>query len=192
MPISFGSGEGSGLPYIRFKPSVNEWTKSAEGGAEEFEPKSAPMVIDIERMVMGWLLIEPGNKDWKPWASLSARTKKPEGDYKVGFVVHVYSKNLLGPDVHEFSANNVACTSFIEALYNACEAKFGTGQVPVVQIKGSKSIAIGKGNTREVQFEVVKWIDRPEPLNEMSSPPMDDSPPFETSKSTAQFADAEF
>lgn len=194
MPISFNSG-GSGLPYIRFSPSINSWTYKTEAGPMEFDPTKGPIAFDIERMTMGWLTIGEGARDWQPWASFSARTKHPGGEAKQGFLMHCFAPKLFGSEqVYEFSSNATASTRFAEMLYNATEKEHGKGKIPLVQITGAKAIKIGKGTTREVQFEVIKWIDRPAKLEEVATTAVEDEP-IEAAKPAAKanaFADAEF
>jgi hypothetical protein len=170
MPINLGSGSGTMRPYLRFSPQANAWMKSADGGAVEFDPKSSAMAIDVERMQLGWLHIAEGERDWQPWPSMTKRTPKPEGEYKVGFIVQVYAPKLLGEEVHDFSSNATASTRFVEDIYNALEKDFGKGQVPLIQVTGSKPIKIGKGTTREIEWKLVRWMDRPKALDEVEAP----------------------
>ena len=51
--------------------------------------------------------------------------------------------------------------SFCERLYNEAEPNFGKGNVPIVKITDAEPIKVGKGKSRELQFEIVKWIPRP-------------------------------
>lgn len=168
MPISLGNS-GSGRPFIRFSPQANAWLKSGDGGATEFDPRGSGMLIDVEQAVFGWLTLGEGVREWEPWPSINARTKSPGGEAKVGFMVQVYAPKLLGEEVHDFSANATASTRFFEALYNQCEKEFGKGKVPLVQITGSKILKIGKGTTREVEFNIAKWVDRPQALADIAT-----------------------
>lgn len=201
MPISLGNG--SGRPFIRYSPQVNAWLKSGENGATEFDPKSSGMLIDVERGTLGWLTLGEGVREWQPWPAMTERTKSPGGEAKVGFMVSVYAPKLLGDEVHDFSANATASTRFFEALYNMAEKEFGQGKVPLVQVTGSKMLKIGKGTTREIEFTITKWVDRPEALANVSgdgagAPAADRAPPKEEPKSEAkselkkELADAEF
>lgn len=163
MPINLGNN-GTGRPFIRFSPQANAWLKSGENGAEEFDPRTSGMAIDVERGTLGWLTLGEGIREWVAWPSMSERTKQPSAEAKVGFLVSVYAPKLLGEEVHDFSANATASTRFFETLYNQAESGFGQGKVPLVQVTGSKLLKIGKGTTREVEFTITKWIDRPKAL----------------------------
>ena len=160
MPIRV-SGQGSGRPYIRFSPQSNAWLKAGLDGPDEVDVTTSPLCIDIVNLQLGWMLLGEGVREWQPWPSLTQRTPKPEGDWKIGFSVPVYSKKLLGDDVHDMAANSTASTRFIEGLYNAVEADIEEDKALVIQITGSKPLRIGKGNTREILYDIVKWIPRP-------------------------------
>lgn len=194
MPISLGNG-GSGRPYIRFSPQANAWMKAGPDGPEEFTAKDALIAFDVERLVLGWLTLGEGVREWAPWPANDKRTKAPSMDAKTGFVCLVYAPKVLGEDVYEFSANATASTRFIQDLYNACEAEFGKGKVPLVKITGSKPIKIGKGTTREILWEVAKWIDRPVILAEAdpraeTEKPQEKAPPKSETKREPELAAA--
>jgi hypothetical protein len=162
MPIRV-SGQGSGRPYIRFSPQANAWMQAGLDGPVEIEDISAgPLCFDIGQLQLGWMMLAEGVREWQPWPSVSKRTPKPsDGDWKIGFTVPVYSAKVLGAEVHDFSANSTASTRFIENLFNEVEEDIEDGKAVVVHITGSKPLKIGKGTTREIQYKVVKWVDRP-------------------------------
>ncbi len=166
MPINLGSGSGSARPYIRFSPQANAWLKGSADGPEEFDPRSSPVVFDLEYMQLGWMMIAEGSRDWQPWPSMTKRTPKPEGDYKVGFMVQVYAPKILGDEVHDFSSNATASTRFVEDMYNTLEKDLREGWVPLIQITGSKPLKIGKGTTREIEWKLAKMVMRPQALLE--------------------------
>jgi hypothetical protein len=51
--------------------------------------------------------------------------------------------------------------SFCERLFNEAEPHFGKGDVPIVKITEAEPIKVGKGKSRELKFEIVKWVPRP-------------------------------
>lgn len=173
MPLDFGNSGGGA--FIRFKASINSWEKSGEGGAQEFT-WTAPAIMDVENIQLGWLLLKEGQRDWQPWVG-NKPTPQPGEDYKRGFSMQVFSKTLFGEDdaVREFCTSASGCVEFAKELYNACEANFKKGQVPVVNITGSRAVKIGKGTTRVPTFDVVKWVGRPAELQADSD---DDLPSF--------------
>lgn len=162
MPLAIPGG-GDAKPYIRYQASANSWQMSGvDGKPVEFQ-FSQPAVFDIQNVQLGWLLLETGNRDWQPWPDNNP-TGKPQGEYKAGFEVDVYSKAMFGDEpVRSYSSNATGSTMFIQELYNTAEQapEFAQGKSPVVQITGSKPIKVGKGNTRVPQFTILKWIDRP-------------------------------
>ena len=163
MPLALPSG-GDAKPYIRFSPSTNAWQISGDGGAPLEFDFDQPAVFDLQNVQLGWLLLETGNRDWKPWPNNTPQPK-PDGEYKTGFDVMVYSKTMFGDEpVRSFSNNGTGNVMFVQDLYNAAEqhSEFAQGLSPVVKITGSKGIKVGKGNTRVPQFEIVKWIPRPD------------------------------
>ena len=197
MPINLGNS-GSGRPYIRFTPLGNAWIKGSENGPAEFDPRTSGMLIDVARAQLGWLTLSEGSREWSPWPSMASPTKKPTAEAKTGFMVSVYAPKLLGDEVHDFSANSTASTRFFETLYNKVEAEgeLDKGRVPLVQITGSKLLKIGKGTTREVEFTITKYVDRPKSLAEIQAelveePKKADPPKTEPAKQTAD-ADEEF
>lgn len=164
MPLAIPGG-GDATPYIRFQASVNAWQMSGDDGKPVEFAFDQPAVFDIQNVQLGWLLLETGNRDWKPWPNNAQQPKPAEGDYKAGFEVQVFSKTMFHEDaVRSFSSNSTGSVMFIQNLYNECEAhgEFAQGLSPVVKITGSTPIKVGKGNTRVPTFEIVKWIARPD------------------------------
>lgn len=171
MPLAIPSG-GDASPYIRFGAAINAWQMSdAEGKPVEFN-FDQPAIFDIQNIQLGWLLLETGNRDWKPWPN-NEPTAKPEGEYKAGFDVNVFSKKLFGDEpVRSYSSNSTGNVMFIQALYDEAEQapEFAQGMSPVVQITGSKGIKVGKGNTRVPQFQIVQWVARPAAFGASAAP----------------------
>ena len=164
MPLNLPTG-GDAKPYVRFMPSLNAWEMSTADGREEFA-FDKPAVFDLQHIQLGWLLLAEGQRDWQPWPNNKPQPK-PEGEYKAGFEVNVYSSQMFGDEpVRSFSSNGTGSTMFIQALYNEAEKapEFAAGKSPVVQLNGSKATKVGKGTTRVPQFTIVKWIDRPAAL----------------------------
>jgi hypothetical protein len=58
-------------------------------------------------------------------------------------------------------ASTGAHLSFCERLYNEAEPDFGKGNTPIVKITEAEPIKVGKGKSRELKFEIVKWVPRP-------------------------------
>lgn len=166
MPLAIPGG-GDSRPYIRFQASVNSWQQSASDGKPAEFQFDKPAVFDIQNVQLGWMLLETGNRDWQPWPN-NEQQPKPQGEYKAGFDVDVFSTAMFGDEpVRSYSSNSTGSVMFIQELYNAAEQcpEFAQGLSPVVQLNGSKAIKIGKGNTRIPNFAIVKWIPRPGAFN---------------------------
>ena len=59
------------------------------------------------------------------------------------------------------ASNTTASTRMIEKIYNEVENGPRPEEGAPRQITGSKPLKIGKGTTREIQYEIVKWVPRP-------------------------------
>ena len=159
MPITL-KNTGPVLPYIRYSPQANTMTIASEDN----KPREIPFLgksfaIDIENGMPGWLLIGEGLRDWKPFPLGSVTPPSPGPGYKRGFSILLYAPKLLGsPEAHEMCSSTVAHLSFCERLYNEAEPNFGKGNVPIVKITEAEPIKVGKGKSRELQFEIIKWI----------------------------------
>jgi hypothetical protein len=162
MPISL-KNSNSILPWARYSPQANVLTIPGEDGkSRELSFVGKSFAIDIENGVPGWLLITEGSRDWKPFPLDSAAPSSPGPNYKRGFSILINAPKALGsPEAHEMCSSTGAHLSFCERLYNEGEPKFGEGNVPIVKITEAEPIKIGKGKSRELKFEIVKWVPRP-------------------------------
>lgn len=169
MPLTL-EAENAGLPFVRYSSEMDLWSHSTDSGEMvDITMKDgalpAPVIIDVENITMGWLLLGAGVRDWQPWTSITEKTTKPEGEYKQGFAIKMYSTKLFGDSpLREMSANGKGLMLWIQKFYNEAEPEFGKGKVPAVKIKATPRIKLGKGNTRVIEYEIVKWVDRPEEM----------------------------
>jgi hypothetical protein len=167
MPISL-KNTASILPYIRFSPQSNSMTTAGEDGKpREVAFLGKSFAMDPENGSMGWLLIGEAVRDWKPFPIDDDVPPSPGPNYKRGFSLLAYAPKLLGSsEAFEMCASTAAHLSFAERLYNEAESGFGKGSVPIVKITASESIQIGKGKSRELHFEITKWVPRPAAIAE--------------------------
>tara|TARA_B100000212_G_scaffold335173_1_gene306799 strand:+ start:2888 stop:3490 length:603 start_codon:yes stop_codon:yes gene_type:complete len=176
MPLQFIE-ETSGNAYIRFMVRDDEWVMSSPTGMIPCEMESSPVVVDIENIVLGWLKLE-GGRDWHPWPNNDPSVnKRPSDAHDQGFSVKFYSTKIFDDEpVRELSAAGKGILQFVRDLHDEAEKakEFGNGKVPVVKIDGSKKVKMGKNDTRVPNFEIVKWINRPENLAGDLAPPADD------------------
>lgn len=161
MPISL-KNTASILPYVRYSPQANTMSVAGEDGKpREVSFLSKSFAIDIENGSTGWLLIGEGIRDWKPFP-IANSPPAPDPGYKRGFAVLLYAPKLLdNPEAHEMCSSTGAHLSFCERLYNEAEPNFGEGNVPIVKITAAEPIQVGRGKSRELKFEIVKWVPRP-------------------------------
>jgi hypothetical protein len=162
MPISLKNATST-LPWARYSPQANVLTIAGEDGKpREISFVGRSFAVDVENGSMGWLLIAEGARDWVPYPINADPPPKPSPAYRKGFSVLFFAPKLLGsPEPHEMCASTNAHLSFCERLYNACEPHFNEGNVPIVKIVSAESIKAGKGKSRDIQFEIPKWIPRP-------------------------------
>jgi hypothetical protein len=167
MPISL-KNTASILAWVRYAPRADKMFVAGEDN----KPREVPFLgrsfaIDIEHGSMGWLLLGKGIRDWQPFPINSVPPPSPGPNYKRGFSVLFYAPKLFGsPEAHEMCASTGAHMSFCERLYNECEPGFDKGDVPVVKITEAEPIQVGRGDSRELHFEIVKRIPRPAAFTE--------------------------
>ena len=167
MPISLKNAT-SILPWIRYSPQENNMLIAGDDGKpRDISFLGRSFAIDVENGSMGWLLISEGMRDWKPFAIDAVTPPSPGPSYKRGFSILFYAPKLLGsPEAFEMCASTAAHLSFCERLYNEAEPQFGKGTVPIVKITEAKETKIGKGKSREIRFEITKWVPRPAAFTE--------------------------
>jgi hypothetical protein len=164
MALNFVSS-GGGSPFIRFSVENNEWVMSSAGGELMPVDFTSPVIIDVENTQQGWLKLD-GGRDWIEWPN-NQPTERPDDKYRQGFVLKFFSSKLFDDEpVRELSSNGAGMTVFLKSLYEQAEASgnFGSGKVPAVKILKATPVRIGKGPTKVPQFEIVKWVDRPDEL----------------------------
>ena len=167
MPISLKNST-SILPWIRYSPQENNMLIAGDDGKpRDISFLGRSFAIDAENGSMGWLLISEGMRDWKPFAINAVTPPSPGPSYKRGFSILFYAPKLLGsPEAFEMCASTAAHLSFCERLYNEAEPQFNKGTVPIVKIIEAKETKIGKGKSREIRFEITKWVPRPAAFTE--------------------------
>jgi hypothetical protein len=192
MPLSVIQG-GGGQPYVRFSIEENEWMQSSENGLEAFDVKSAPILIDVNKVEMGWLKLA-GGRDWQPWPDNNPqKLERPSDQHTQGFNVKLYSTKLFGDEpVRELCSSQIGLIDWIKQLYDACEAapEFAT-KVPAIKFGDAPKRKVGKGSTRTPEFEIVGWKDRPSEMAGQSEPVRSD-PPAAASSPAAASDDEDF
>lgn len=168
MGLNLNNG-GNYKGHIRYLASTSSWQKSSENGLQNFQ--FTAMVFDLDNIKTGWCVFEQGQPpEWVMDASLEQAAPKPNDgkDWKRGFKVDVYSKDLFGDEpVREFATSATGAVMAIDNLYNQYEAEKSNnaGKVPVVEFRGSVPQKVGKGNTTVPTLVITKWVDRPSELD---------------------------
>ena len=152
LNLSSSSGGGN---YIRFMPSTNAWINSDK---EEFKPKE--MLVDTDSLQTGWMHLGKGVRDWQPDAKIGKKGPQPSADHKRGFSIKLYNKDM---GVVEWSANGTGPNMSLEKLWKEIEAgqAANAGKYPVIQYVDAPVQKIGLGTTRIINFNLIKWIERP-------------------------------
>ena len=177
MPLQFIQETG-GNAFVRYMVRDDEWHMSSPTGMEKIDMSSAAVVVDIENIQLGWLKLE-GGRDWLPWPKNDPnQVAKPSDAHNQGFSVMFYSTKLFADEpVRELSASGAGIRQFVMDLYEEAEKakEFGSGKVPAVKITSGKKVKMGKNDSRVPQFEILKWINRPEDLAGDVAPPADNA-----------------
>jgi len=148
--------DGGSAEYIRFKPSVNAWY------VDDNEIDLKGITMDPDSLKTGWGLIQEGEAPSWVWdETLGVRGPKPDGDYKRGFSVMVYIKDI---GWREWSSNGAGVNRGLGAIWKTIHAQMSDNQGKAAALKyaGSTADTSGKGATRIPNFELVKWMDKPE------------------------------
>ena len=150
-----GLSEGTS-EYIRFKPSLNQWLVDGE----EIEMKG--LMIDPSSLKTGWGKIQEAEApDWQWDERPGVKGSQPSPDHKRGFSVMVY---LKAHGWREWTTTGSGPKMGLEAVWPSIHngAAANPGKVAKVKYDGATAQAIGKGQTRVPQFELVGWSDKPE------------------------------
>ena len=167
MPISL-KNTASILPYVRYSPQANSMTIAGEDN----KPREIRILEQANRR--GPRKRNAGlaadRRRHARLEAISARRRVPPSpgpNYKRGFSLLVLRRNFSAALKRMRCALRPARTlSFCERFYNESEPNFGKGDVPIVKITEAEPIKVGKGKSRELHFEIVKWIPRPAAITE--------------------------
>ena len=142
--------------YIRFKPSLNQWLVDGD----EIDLKG--LAIDPESLRTGWGKITEGAApEWSWDERPGVKGTQPSSEHKRGFSVMVY---LAAHGWREWTTTGSGPKMGLEAVWPAIHngAASNPSKVAKVKYNGATAQAVGKGQTRVPQFELVGWMDRPD------------------------------
>ena len=179
MFIDEGSEGGGGGPFINWHVQESDdgltsaRSFSLKDGAERTDITDRfkkGVIIDIENLQTGWGQF---GMPWKWNESPSRMMKRPEGDgWKKGFSVRVA---LGGGDAGLWQQNGTGV--FMILTHLAPQLKDAeAGKLPMVKMDGveKKSFGENKGSTAFAKLKLVKWVARPECLEENADTSIDD------------------
>lgn len=164
MPISLRNST-SFFPWLRYSPQKSQLLAQGETEPREIKFVGQSFVFDVENGITGWLLIDTGAYDWKPFPADKPVPPAPSPKHKRGFYILVHQPKLLG-SIHGMNGSTHAYNSFMERLYKTAESEFGKGRVPITRITAAKPIKLGVGMSVAIDFTIENWIARPAPLVE--------------------------
>jgi len=171
MFIDEGNEGGGGGPFINWHvqesddgsaPARSFSLKDGDERTDITDRFKKGVILDIENLQTGWGQF---GMPWKWNESPSRMMKRPEGDgWKKGFSVRVA---LGGGDAGLWQQNGTGV--FMSLTHLAPQLKDAeAGKLPMVKMDGveKKSFGEGKGSTAFAKLKLVKWVDRPECLQE--------------------------
>ena len=146
---------------------------------DEYEAaQTTGFVIDLDTLKTGWQKSEGiagVAPEWKWNAAVNQMMAKPGDDWKKGISVKV----ALGKDkVVVWEQAGAAVWQVLTELSGKLQDR-PEGKLPHVKMTGSKDIKFTKGSTAYPEFEIVKWVDRPDCLKEgvAAGIALDETPP---------------
>ena len=135
-------------------------------------------MLDLDSLKTGWQKsegIQGVAPEWKWNASVNQMMQKPGDDYKKGMSVKV----ALGKDKAVIWEQAGAAVWQVLTNLSGQLKDAPAGKLPHVKMTGSKDIKFQKGSTAYPEFEIVKWVDRPDCLKEgvAAGIALDETPP---------------
>ena len=142
------------------------------------EAQTKGFVLDLDSLKTGWQKsegIQGVAPEWKWNPSVSQMMQKPGDDYKKGMSVKV----ALGKDKAVIWEQAGAAVWQVLTNLSGQLKDAPAGKLPHVKMTGSKDIKFTKGSTAYPEFEIVKWVDRPDCLKEgvAAGIALDETPP---------------
>ncbi len=138
--------------FTRFMPSANAWLFNGQ------EIQLGEVVMDHESVKTGWGLMREGSaSDWAWDSQLGIPGSQPTSEHKRGFSVCLHNASIGRAEWSSTGTGPViGFDKIFEEIWNQKDAH--PGMVPLVEYVGSKPLKIGKGNTREPAFRIIKWV----------------------------------
>lgn len=129
-------------------------------------------VADMDNIEVGWISYSP-SVDFKVTKIGSAMPPKPSDDYKQGFRLRLYNKEL---GLRELSSTAKTVVRVLDELHDnyVAEAAANEGKLPLVLLKGGKRVKIntpgGELTFKVPDWSIKSWVARPAEMEAGSSP----------------------
>ncbi len=147
-------------PYAKYNAKSGRWY--FKDGEAETEVEKPTFVADFDNIKTGWMLFMEGQAPDRVFdESLSSPAPKPSDTHKRGFLVRLYSDQSF-KGVVELSGTSMHLCNAINEVYEAYSNDKQEGKLPVVAFTGSTPMKDKFGTNYKPNFEIVKWVDRPE------------------------------
>lgn len=183
LGIQTESGGGNFVPTVKINSKQGrvyrvDRSQGADGWqTDEVEiTNSFQFVPDLENIQVGWMFFKAGQAPDLRMAKLGEpMPDRPPGadadgkpNFKQGVRLLVKLGKECGGDLREIAATAKSILGPIDKLHDEylANAKANPGKAPVVKLVGMKKIDTktqhGTNTNFEPQFEIVRWIDRPD------------------------------
>lgn len=137
-----------------------------DGGSKRPIDAAKGFVMDISSMKTGWQRSEGiagVAPEWKWNPSPAQMMASPGDDWKKGISVKVA---IGGGNVATWEQAGAATWQAIVKLAPGLQAQPGPNMLPLVRMTGTEAMQFKRGSTIAPVLEVVKWVERPECLNQ--------------------------
>jgi hypothetical protein len=176
LGIQTESTGGNFIPTVKINSKQGRvYRVDRKQGADGWETdeveitNSFQFVPDLENIQIGWMLFKAGQAPDLRLVKLGdVMPDRPTPDHKQGVRLLVKLGKECGGDLREIAATAKSILGPIDKLHDAylAASKENAGKVPVVKLAGMKKIDTktqhGTNTNFEPQFEIVRWIDRPD------------------------------
>ena len=137
-----------------------------DGGSKRPIDAAKGFVMDITSMKTGWQRSEGiagVAPEWRWNPSPAQMMASPGDDWKKGISVKVA---IGGGNVATWEQAGAATWQAIVKLVPSLQAQPGRNMLPLVRMTGTEAMQFKRGSTIAPVLEVVKWVGRPECLNQ--------------------------
>jgi len=167
MGLNIGAS-GSIKPYTKYNSKADKWFAKGEDGDVEIQRPT--FLADLKNIATGWLCFREGQAPERVIdPSLDHSAPCPSPDFKRGFVLLVYSQKFFG-GIAELSSASIHVGNAVREIYQQYEDQRGNhpGQIAVIECTGSEAMKDKYGTNYKPKLQIVKWVDRPVDLTDVS------------------------